>query len=155
MKTRNTVRVIAFCATAVIVSAVFALRSNNDLNRYRLEVKNNYAGTLDTLNSSVNNISLILEKAEYATTAKQLSQMSAQLLSEAESAKAALSSLPAGENLDVLNRFLSQVGNYAVSVSQSLISGESLNDEYAANITVLKNTAQKISEKKCLKMQKI
>lgn len=146
MKTRNTVRVIAFCAAAVIVSAVFALRSNNDLNRYRLEVKNNYAGTLDTLNSSVNNISLILEKAEYATTAKQLSQMSAELLSEAESAKAALSSLPAGENLDVLNRFLSQVGNYAVSVSESLISGESLNDEYAANITVLKDTAQKISE---------
>ncbi len=146
MKTRNTVRLIAFCAAAVVVSAVFALRMGQDLNRYRLEIQNNYAGTLDTLNSSVNNISLILEKAEYVTTAKQLSQMSAQLLSEAESAKAALSQLPAGENLDILNRFLSQVGNYAMSVSKSLIGGESLNDEHAANITALKNTAQKISE---------
>lgn len=146
MKTRNTVRVIAFCAAAVVVSAVFAVRTNNDLNRYRLEIKNNYAATLDTLNSGVNNISLILEKAEYVTTAKQLSLMSAQLLSEAESAKAALSQLPAGENLDVLNRFLSQVGNYAVSVSESLISGESLNNEYTANIAALKDTAQKISE---------
>lgn len=146
MKTRNTVRVIAFCAAAVVVSAVFAVRTNNDLNRYRLEIKNNYAATLDTLNSGVNNISLILEKAEYVTTAKQLSLMSAQLLSEAESAKAALSQLPAGENLDVLNRFLSQVGNYAVSVSESLIGGESLNNEYTANIAALKDTAQKISE---------
>lgn len=146
MKKRNTVRIISFCAAAVVVSAVFALQSKQDLYRYRLEVKNNYSGTLDTLNTSVNNISLILEKAEYVTTAKQLSQMSAQLLSEAESAKAALSGLPAGENLDILNRFLSQVGNYAVSVSESLISGESLNDEYAENIKVLKSTAQKISE---------
>ena len=146
MKKRNAVRIISFCAAAVVASAVFAVRTNNDLNRYKLEVKNSYAGTLDTLNSSVNNISLILEKAEYVTTAKQLSQMSAQLLSEAQSAKAALSNLPAGENLDVLNRFLSQVGNYAVSVSESLISGENLNDEYAANITALKNTAQKVSE---------
>ena len=71
MKTRNTVRVIAFCAAAVVVSAVFAVRMGQDLNRYRIEVQNNYAGTLDTLNSSVNNISLILEKAEYVTTAKQ------------------------------------------------------------------------------------
>ena len=114
MKKRNAVRIISFCAAAVIVSAVFAVRTNNDLNRYKLEVKNSYAGTLDTLNSSINNISLILEKAENVTTAKQLSQMSAQLLSEAQSAKAAISSLPAGENLDVLNRFLSQVGNYAL-----------------------------------------
>lgn len=146
MKTRNTVRIISFCAAAVVVSAVFAVRMGQDLNRYRLEIKNNYAGTLDTLNASVNNISLILEKAEYVTTAKQLSQMSAQLLSEAESAKAALASLPAGENLNVLNRFLSQVGNYAVSVSENLIGGESLDDEYTANITALKNTAKKISE---------
>ena len=146
MKKRNAVRIISFCAAAVIVSAVFAVRTNNDLNRYKLEVKNSYAGTLDTLNSSINNISLILEKAEYVTTAKQLSQMSAQLLSEAQSAKAAISSLPAGENLDVLNRFLSQVGNYALSVSERLIGGESLDDEYAANITALKSTAQKISE---------
>lgn len=146
MKKRNAVRIISFCAAAVVVSAVFAVRTNNDLNRYRLEIKNNYAATLDTLNSGVNNISLILEKAEYVTTAKQLSLMSAQLLSEAESAKAALSQLPAGENLDVLNRFLSQVGNYAISVSENLIGGESLNNEYTANIAALKDTAQKISE---------
>ena len=146
MKTRNAVRLISFCAAAVLVAAVFAVRARQDLKRYRLEIQNNYSRSLDGLNSSINNISLILEKAEYVTTAKQLSQMSAQLLSEAENAKSALAELPAGDNLDIINRFLSQVGNYAMSVSKSLISGEELSGEYSQNITVLKNTAQKISE---------
>ncbi|MGN0492492.1 MAG: PepSY1/2 domain-containing protein [Acutalibacteraceae bacterium] len=146
MKTRNAVRLISFCAAAVLVAAVFAVRSGQDLKRYRLEIQNNYSRSLDGLNASVNNISLILEKAEYVTTAKQLSRMSAQLLSEAENAKSALAQLPAGDNLDIINRFLSQVGNYAVSVSEGLIGGESLNEEYTANISALKNTAQKISE---------
>ena len=146
MKTRNAVRLISFCIAAVLVAAVFAVRARQDLKRYRLEIQNNYSRSLDVLNSSVNNISLILEKAEYVTTAKQLSQMSAQLLTEAENAKNALAELPAGDNLDIINRFLSQVGNYAMAVSKSLVSGEEPSGDYAQNIAVLKNTAQKISE---------
>lgn len=146
MKTRNAVRLISFCIAAVLVAAVFAVKARQDLKRYRLEVQNNYSRSLDGLNSSINNISLILEKAEYVTTAKQLSQMSAQLLTEAENAKNALAQLPAGDNLDIINRFLSQVGNYAMAVSKSLISGEEPSGDYAQNIAVLKNTAQKISE---------
>ncbi|MGN0451280.1 MAG: PepSY1/2 domain-containing protein [Acutalibacteraceae bacterium] len=146
MKTRNAVRLISFCIAAVLVAAVFAVRARQDLKRYRLEIQNNYSRSLDVLNSSVNNISLILEKAEYVTTAKQLIRMSAQLLTEAESAKSALAELPAGDNLDVINRFLSQVGNYAMAVSKSLVSGEEPSGDYAQNIAVLKNTAQKISE---------
>lgn len=146
MKTRNAVRLISFCVAAVLVAAVFAVKARQDLKRYRLEVQNNYSRSLDGLNSSINNISLILEKAEYVTTSKQLSQMSAQLLTEAENAKNALAELPAGDNLDIINRFLSQVGNYAMAVSKSLVSGEEPSGDYAQNIAVLKNTAQKISE---------
>lgn len=146
MKTRNAVRLISFCVAAVLVAAVFAVKARQDLKRYRLEVQNNYSRSLDGLNSSINNISLILEKAEYVTTAKQLSQMSAQLLTEAENAKNALAELPSGDNLDIINRFLSQVGNYAMAVSKSLVSGEEPSGDYAQNIAVLKNTAQKISE---------
>ena len=146
MKTRNAVRLISFCIAAVLVATVFAVKARQDLKRYRLEVQNNYSRSLDGLNSSINNISLILEKAEYVTTAKQLSQMSAQLLTEAENAKNALAELPAGDNLDIINRFLSQVGNYAMAVSKSLVSGEEPSGDYAQNIAVLKNTALKISE---------
>ena len=146
MKRRNTVRLISFCAAAVLASVGFLIKARLDLKRYQLEIQNNYSRSLDGLNSSVNNISLLLEKAEYVTTAKQISNMAAQLLSESESAKNALSQLPSGGGLEVLNRFLSQVGNYALSVSKTLIAGGNVSEEHSDNIKALKNTARKISE---------
>lgn len=147
MKRRNAVRVISFCAAAAVVAIGFAVREKLNSKRYRLEIENSYSRSLDELNAGVNNISVILEKAQYVTSAKQISNMAAQLLSEAETAKAALSQLPAGSGeLTVLNRFLSQVGNYAMSVSKTLIGGGELNDEYSTNITALSDAAKKISE---------
>ena len=126
MNRKNAVRLVSFCAAAVLAAAGFAVKSRLELERYRLEIQNTYSRSLDGLNSSVNNISLILEKAGYVTTAKQISNMAAQLLSEAESAKNSLSQLPSGQELTVLNRFLSQVGNYAMSVSKSLVENGSM-----------------------------
>lgn len=147
MKRRNAVRVISFCVAAAFVAVGFAVRTKLDSKRYRLEIENSYSRSLDELNAGVNNISVILEKAQYVTSAKQISNMAAQLLSEAETAKAALSQLPAGSGeLTILNRFLSQVGNYAMSVSKSLVGGGELSDEYSTNITALRDTAKKISE---------
>ena len=147
MNRRNTVRIISFCAAAVLIAAGFTLKSRMELKSYRLEIQNNYSRSLNELSESVNNISLALEKVQYVNSAKQMSGMAAQLLTESENAKNALSQLPSGNGeLTVLNRFLSQVGNYAMAVSKSLISGNQPNDEYSGNIELLKNTAQIITE---------
>ena len=145
MKRRTAVRVISFCVTAALIFAGFALKSRTETKNYRLQIQNGYSRSLEELLSGVNNISLILKKAEYTSSAKQLSNMAAQLLTESENAKNALSNLPNGGELTVLNRFLSQVGNYAMSVSKSLADGKE-NTEYAENIRLLKNTAEKISD---------
>ena len=145
MKRRTAVRVISFCVTAALIFAGFALKSRTETKNYRLQIQNGYSRSLEELLSGVNNISLILKKAEYTSSAKQLSNMAAQLLTESENAKNALSNLPNGGELTVLNRFLSQVGNYAMSVSKSLADGKE-NAEYAENIRLLKNTAEKISD---------
>lgn len=146
MNKRNTVRVISFCAALALVFGGFALKSRAELKSYRLQIQNGYSRSLEELLSGVNNISLILKKAEYTTSAKQLSNMAAQLLTESENAKNALSRLPSGSGeLTTLNRFLSQVGNYAMSVSKSLAEGGE-NAEYAENIKLLKSTAEKISD---------
>lgn len=146
MNRRNTVRVVSFCAALALVFGGFALKSRSELKSYRLQIQNGYSRSLEELLSGVNNISLVLKKAEYTTSAKQLSNMAAQLLAEAENAKNALSRLPSGgTELTTLNRFLSQVGNYAMSVSKSLADGAE-NAEYTENIKVLKNTAEKISD---------
>ena len=146
MNRKNAVRLVSFCAAAVLAAAGFAVKSRLELERYRLEIQNTYSRSLDGLNSSVNNISLILEKAGYVTTAKQISNMAAQLLSEAESAKNSLSQLPSGQELTVLNRFLSQVGNYAMSVSKSLVENGSMSEGHTRTIEILRDTARKISK---------
>lgn len=145
MKRRTAVRVISFCVTAALIFAGFALKSRTETKNYRLQIQNGYSRSLEELLSGVNNISVILKKAEYTSSAKQMSNMAAQLLTESENAKNALSNLPNGGELTVLNRFLSQVGNYAMSVSKSLADGKE-NAEYAENIRLLKNTAEKISD---------
>lgn len=146
MNKRTTVRVVSFCAALALVFGGFALKSRSELKSYRLQIQNGYSRSLEELLSGVNNISLILKKAEYTTSAKQLSNMAAQLLTESENAKNALSRLPSGSGeLTTLNLFLSQVGNYAMSVSKSLVDGAE-NAEYAENIKLLKSTAEKISD---------
>ena len=146
MNRRNTVRVIAFSVALSLIFAGFAFKRRSELKSYRLQIQNGYSRSLEELLSGVNNISLILKKAEYTTSAKQLSNMAVQLLTEAENAKNALSRLPSGSGeLTTLNRFLSQVGNYAMSVSKSLVDGAE-NTEYAENIKQLKSTAEKISD---------
>lgn len=147
MNKQNTVRVISFCLAAMLTAAGFALKSRKELKSYKLEIQNNYSRSLDELSGSVNSIALALNKAQYMTSAKQISGLAAELLTEAENAKNALSQLPGGSGeLTVLNRFLSQVGNYAMSVSKSLIAGGEINDEYSGNIEALKEAAKKISE---------
>lgn len=147
MKTKNVVRIISFCGAAVLVSVGFVIKERQIVNRYKLQIQNTYSRSLDELNSSVNDIALILEKAQYVTSAKQISNMATKLVSQSETAKTALSKLPATEEeLTVLNRFLSQVGNYATSVSNNLIEGNDISDEYGKNITSLSDTAIKISK---------
>ncbi len=147
MNRRNTVRIISFCVAAALAAGGFALKSRMELKKYRLEIQNNYSRSLNELSESMNNISLALEKVQYVNSAKQMSNMAAQLLTESENAKNALALLPSGDGeLTVLNRFLSQVGNYAMSVSKSLISGNQPNDEFSGNIELLKSTAQIITD---------
>ncbi len=146
MGKKTFIRVISFLSAALLVAVGFAFKQNNKLKNYKLQIQNSFSRSLDGLNESVNNISLILEKAEFVTTAGQQSKIATELLSESEIAKNALAELPNGRNLTVLNRFLSQVGNYAFSVSKSLISGETTDKDYADNIAILKDTAKIISE---------
>lgn len=145
MKRRIAVRFISFLSAVAVVMGAFAIKSELRAERYKLELENSYSRNLNDFNAALNNITLTLNKARFATTPAQLSSMAAKLLSEAELSKTALAQLPKGEELTVLNRFLSQVGNYAMSVSKTLISGKELSAEDSENIGLLSETANKIS----------
>lgn len=146
MKTRNAVRIISFCLAAVIVTVGFLIKTVNKANRYALELKNSYSKNLDDFNSAVDNIALTLKKLQYATTEKQTGHLANILLSEAEISKAALSQMPQTEELTTLNRFFSQVGNYALALSESVGNEDITLENTEENIEILADTAQKIAE---------
>ena len=146
MKKRVIIRLFSFCAALALVALGYALQAQKRAERYRLQIENTYSHMLDGLDESMGNIAVLLQKAEYTTEPLQMSGMAAKLLSEAESAKIALSQLSAGDGeLTVLNRFLSQVGNYAVTVSKNAIAGKMPGREEESAMAALKNTAKKIS----------
>lgn len=146
MKKKNLIRIVSFLGAVTVVSVGFLIKSEQKNMRYKLALENVYSKNLDDFNTSINNISSTLNKARFVTTPKQLSSMAAKLLAEAELSKSALSQLPQSKELTSLNRFLSQVGNYAMSVTKNLISGENLNADHVTNIEKLSDAANKISQ---------
>lgn len=146
MKRRSIVRIISFLCAAIIVTSGFTIKTVQKKNEYKLQIENNYSRSLNELTAAVNNIALTLQKAKYANTAEHLGEMAVKLLTETEISKNALSQLPSGANLETLNRFLSQVGNYAISISGQLYNGEDFPKDYSDNISALCDIAQKVSE---------
>ncbi len=146
MKTRNAVRIISFCLAAVIVTLGFLIKTINKTNQYALEIKNSYSKNFDDFNSAVDNIALTLNKLQVASTEKQASRLANILLSEAEISKAALSQMPQTSELTTLNRFFSQVGNYAMAVSNSLADQNNTLENVEENLSILTDTAQKIAD---------
>ena len=147
MKKRMLIRILSFSAALVIAALGFLIKSERKADRYRLQIETTYSHMLDSLNESAQSISILLQKAAYTTSPAQLSGLSAQLLGEAQTAKAALSGLPTGGGeLPTLNRFFSQVGNYAVSVSQKAAGGEMPGEDYDANMMKLSAVARTVSE---------
>ena len=146
MKKRTIVRIISFLSAACLALGGFLLK-NDAQNRYlKLQITNGYSKSLNDFHSCIDNISLLLNKARYATDAEQISSMAAKLLSVTELSKSALSQLPQNGELSVLNRFLSQVGNFSLSVSKSLISGNQISRDDYNSLETLAETAQKIAE---------
>lgn len=146
MKKQTAVKILSFSLAALLASIVFLCITIKENRRFRLEIENSYSRSLEELGAGINNISLTLRKAQYVSTPKQVGSMAAKLLTEAELAKNALSQLPHSGELTSINKFLSQVGNYAMSVSKNLISTGQVTQTERENITLLYDTAEKVAK---------
>ena len=146
MKKRTAVRIISFSMAAVLVSAIISVETYNKSRDYFLNLEREYAYSLDEFSAGINNIALTLKKAQYINTPSAVNRMATQLLCDAEICKNAISKLPAGNRMNIINKFLSQVGNYALSVSERLIKNQGKTDTDGENISKLRETAEKIAE---------
>ncbi len=145
MKRRNIVRLVSFLCAIIVILAGVIVKNSHTAQSLELQIENGYSRNLNEFSASMNNISLLLKKVRYAKEPTLLSSLSAELLTEAEISKSALSSLPLSRGLDALNLFLSQAGNYAFAVSQMLYSGKTAPSDFSENIRAISEAAEKIS----------
>lgn len=142
---RTLVRIISFALAAVIVVSVAFINLYTERNDYRRQVENSYGLALDELAESLDTINVTLQKGLYSTTALSLSSVSSALTKAAGTAKSALSTLPfSGGELDTINKFLSQVGDYTTSLSRGAISGNKISQQDHENLRLLADAANKL-----------
>lgn len=144
---RTIIRICSLAAAAVAALAVrnVQLMKQNTVNSQNLEYS--YLRAVEDLSTAADNINNTLQKELCAGTADMHETLSAQLWRESSAAKAALSQLPVEElQLENTYKFLSQVGNYALSISEKVKEGEEISMEEYQNLKVLHEFSQRLCD---------
>ncbi|RPF47268.1 germination protein YpeB [Hydrogenoanaerobacterium saccharovorans] len=144
---RGWVRIVSYlCAVLLVLGVGTAVNFNNAV-RYRILLEDTYSQSITGLASNLTGISSTLSKGLYASTPVQVSSLSAQLWRDASAAKTALTSLPVGElHLDNTNRFLSQIGDYAMTLSKKSVSGGEISEQERKQFAALCEYGRKLSD---------
>lgn len=143
---RSFARVITFSVAAVTALAVFAGIQYGQARTAQRNLEYSYMRAVEDVSLNLDNIKNNLEKGMYTNSITMLSDLSSKLVSDAATAKSALSQLPIEElNLEQAYRFLSQVGNYSKSLAEKCAGGQQLTAEEKANISALYNYAVNLS----------
>ena len=129
MKQKQTIIMVILCA-AVIALGGATVNGYMTANRYKTNLDYNYQRAMNDLGDCVENIESTLTKGIYANTATQQNGLAAKLMRETSMAKAALAVLPVGDNtLDTVNKYIAQVGDFAMSLSNKVSAGQKITDE--------------------------
>lgn len=142
---RSFVRIITFLIATFLVITTCAIRNKRNYKDVSLKLENTYIESIESLASSTDNISTTLQKGIYAGSPKMLSELSSKLWHDSSIAKSALSQLPMGDlQLEKTNKFLSQVGNYAISISEKASKGQGLSLEEYSNLASLSKFSEEL-----------
>ncbi len=143
---RNLVRLITF-AIAIIASIVaLSIIYYNKAELAKRQLNNVYLRSVEELSASTDQIKNSLSKGIYCGTTDQMANIASKLWRDSSTAKIALSSLPlSGSEIDSINRFLSQVGNYAIAVTEKAKEGEGLTLEDYNNLAALYDYSEALS----------
>ncbi len=127
MRTKN-----FYWLTTVLVVAlgVFGTYEFFRARAYKNSLEDTYNRAFFELTDYVDDIDTLLAKSMLATSAGEMASISQELSVQANSAKSCLAQLPITEvQLDKTEKFLSQVGDYTFTLSQSLINKNSISEE--------------------------
>ncbi len=145
MKKRSLIRIITYSFATLAVVAVFAVTGWTGYIAEKQKSEYGYQRALLSLSETVDSIDVTLEKTLCAGSAEQFASLAAKLCVDAATAKSELGQLPAslGE-LDNLNRFISQVGSYAVSLANKRYLDEDLTQQELKQLRQLEQYTAKL-----------
>ncbi len=144
---RRRVRGVSFVLAVVVALAGGVAVSAAAAARYRTRLAYTYERGLAELNEQLDAMQVSLTKGVYASTAAGANRLAMQLWQQAGAAKTCLTQLPAyGATLDNVYRFLSQVGEYALTLARQLQEGRPLTKEQLATLQALGKTARTLAD---------
>lgn len=144
---RGTIRIVSFSLAVAVVFAGVAVYQMNIARTYQRQLDYSYQRAFSETVEYVANIQSSLSKSQYASTPSQIVTLSSDIWRQSGAAKASLSQLPLSEaNLDILSRFLSQVGDYVYSLSKKVTAGQNITDEDYKSLAKFNEYATKLSD---------
>lgn len=142
------IRAFSYLAAAVGVLGAKDLILMNENESLSLEREYTYTRAVGDLSDELDTVSSTLEKQLYASGAEIHRDLSVKLCSGTAEAKSALAQLPNDTaDLGTVNKFLSQVGDYSLSLSKKLTSGGEISDKEYKNIEQLYSVSKELCEK--------
>lgn len=136
---------ISFVSAVIIALGIATSINYIKAQKYQNQVEMGYARSLGEVCEYMNDITSTLNKGIYAGTPDLMENISTRLWQQSSSAKSALSALPLSQ-LDLTNtyRFLSQVGNYSLSLAKKVANDEQLTAEENKNMQSLLDYAKQL-----------
>ena len=144
---RGLIRIISFLSVFIVALGVWALVSSYKLSQAKISIQASNERALTQLGTYLDDISLNLQKCMYCNGDGMLSDVSADLWRSSASAKESLSEITDGNTeISGIYKFLSQVGEYTISLNKRLAQGGNISDEETKNLTKLLEYSQKLSK---------
>lgn len=138
---------MTFIAAAFLVLAGTTISGYVEAARLRRDLQYTYDRALGDLNDCVSSMQVTLEKSLYANTPTQQNGLAARVMREASLAKGALAVLPVSDgSLFEASRFITQAGDFAMSLSARISAGGTITEEEYASLQQLSEYASRLQE---------
>lgn len=141
-RTRTIVRITSFAIAILAVLSIFGFTNWKRAQAAERKLEYQYLKSIDDLGNYLDNIQNALTKTMYAGTEQTMTNLTSKLWRESGFAKECLAALPISTlNLEATYKYLSQLGDYAVSLSKKMSSGGTITEEERQNLVQMKEYA--------------
>ncbi|MCI5604705.1 MAG: germination protein YpeB, partial [Clostridia bacterium] len=131
----------------LIAAIIWAFTAQKNARALSTTVENQYNRAFHELVDYIDDIDILLTKAQLANSPSQLAAISSDIFRQSAEAKSCLGQLPTSDiQLDNTAKFLSQVGDYTYVLSQDMINGTALSDEEYKNLISLNEYASSLKQ---------